>query len=206
MNEQQAEFVHRFNVSRETLQKLEIYADLLRKWNKRINLVAPGTISALWERHFEDSAQLLSLAPEGVRRWTDLGSGGGFPGAIVAILAKSPNLRVTLIESDQRKAAFLRTVARETGTKFNVVAERAEVRPDIRADAVSARAFAPLDTLLGYVDLHMKSGGIALLPKGARAASEVESARKTWSFTCECIPSVTDDDAAILKIGDIKRV
>ena len=206
MSEGKADFADRFNVSRETLEKLEIYADLLRKWNKRINLVAPTTIDALWDRHFKDSAQILSLASQDVLQWTDLGSGGGFPGAVIAILTSDTPLHVSLIESDQRKAAFLRAVARETDTDLTVLNERAEAAPDVRADIVSARALAPLHVLLGYVANHIKSDGTALLPKGAKAASEVELARKTWSFTCESIPSMTDDNAAILKIGEIKRV
>lgn len=208
MSDHSAEFTARFNVSRETTQRLEAYAELLQKWNKRINLVAPGTIDALWDRHFADSAQLLELAPSGATKWVDLGSGGGFPGAIVAILASTirPHLATTLIESDQRKATFLRAVARETDTRFNVITDRAEQAPTSEADVVSARALAPLEVLLGYVERHTALDGIALLPKGANAASEVEVARKTWSFNCESIPSVTDQQAAILKIGDIKRV
>ncbi|MBT8458739.1 MAG: 16S rRNA (guanine(527)-N(7))-methyltransferase RsmG [Boseongicola sp.] len=206
MNDEKARFADSFNVSRETLNRLEIYADLLRKWNKRINLVAPGTIETLWSRHFMDSAQVLALSPSAAQRWTDLGSGGGFPGAIVALLANNLDLRVILIESDQRKAAFLRAVSRETGANFSVMAERAEAAVPTKADVVSARALAPLETLLGYVAHHIDNNGLALLPKGAKAASEVELARKTWSFTCESIPSMTDKDAAILKIGDIKRV
>lgn len=202
------DFASRFDVSRETMEKLEIYATLLRKWTKHINLVAPGTVDVLWERHFTDSAQILTLGPEAATRWVDLGSGGGFPGAVVALMASAtrPDFIMTLIESDQRKATFLRSVARETDTKLNVFAERAEAANPSHADIVTARALAPLELLLGYVSHHIGENGIALLPKGANASSEVELARKTWSFTCESLPSMTDNQAAILKIGDIKRV
>jgi 16S rRNA (guanine527-N7)-methyltransferase len=208
MNNQSTEFAARFNVSRETIERLEVYAALLQKWNRRINLVAPGTIDALWDRHFTDSAQLLELAPHSATKWVDLGSGGGFPGAVVAILAHAthPHLVTSLVESDQRKATFLRAIARETDSPFSVITDRAEQAPKSRADVVSARALAPLEVLLGYVVRHTMDGGVALLPKGANAASEVEMARKTWSFSCESNPSVTDQKAAILKIGDIKRV
>lgn len=208
MNGAKSDFAGRFDVSRETIEKLEIYANLVRKWTKRINLVAPGTVEALWERHFTDSAQLLSLAPDSVKTWVDLGSGGGFPGAVIAMMASTTgsDLAITLIESDQRKAAFLRTVARETDTRIYVLAERAETADPSGADVVTARALAPLELLLGYVTRHIGENGIALLPKGANASSEVELALKTWSFTCESVPSMTDNQAAILKIGDIKRV
>ena len=206
MSDPRAGFADQFNVSRETIEKLEIYASLLRKWNRTINLVSPGTVDTLWVRHFADSAQLLSLAPQNMRKWADLGSGAGFPGAVIAVLTESshPDLTVTLIESDQRKATFLRTVARETQTSFTVLAERSESVARLEADVISARALAPLDVLLGYVSHHMARNGTALLSKGASAASEVELAGKTWSFTCESIPSMTDTDAAILKIGEIK--
>jgi len=208
MTDPRAEFADRYNVSRETIEKLDIYDALLRKWTTRINLVAPGTVNSLWDRHFSDSAQILSIAPPTTTKWADLGSGGGFPGAVIAILAQStrPELEVTLVESDQRKATFLRAVARETGVKLNVLAERAESGEGLAADIVSARALAPLSVLLGYVSHNISPAGIALLSKGVKAASEVDLARKTWSFTCESIPSMTDQEAAILKIGDIKRV
>ncbi|WP_299749669.1 16S rRNA (guanine(527)-N(7))-methyltransferase RsmG [uncultured Boseongicola sp.] len=206
MSDPRAGFADQFNVSRETIEKLEIYASLLRKWNKTINLVSPGTLDTLWVRHFADSAQLLSLAPQNMKKWADLGSGAGFPGAVIAVLTESshPDLTVTLIESDQRKATFLRAVARETQTSFTVLAERCESVARLEADVISARALAPLDVLLGYVSRHIARTGTALLSKGASAASEVELAGKTWSFTCESIPSMTDTDAAILKIGEIK--
>lgn len=208
MKDPKDDFANRFDVSRETIEKLEIYAGLLRKWTKHINLVSPGTVEVLWERHFTDSAQILTIAPEESKKWVDLGSGGGFPGAVVALMAPAsrPDLEMTLIESDQRKATFLRTVARETDTKLCVLAERAESAKPSSADVVSARALAPLETLLVYVSRHIGENGIALLPKGVGASSEVEVARKTWSFSCESIPSMTDQQAAILKIGDIKRV
>jgi 16S rRNA (guanine527-N7)-methyltransferase len=208
MNDAKSDFAQHFDVSRETLDRLEVYAELLRKWTKRINLVASGTVDTLWQRHFTDSAQILGLAPPSALKWADLGSGGGFPGAIVAILAQAGNhnVDVTLIESDQRKAAFLRVVARETETPFTVLAERIEAADPVGADVVTARALAPLDLLLGYVVRHIAPGGTALLPKGIHALSEVEKARKTWSFTCDLTPSMTDPQAAILKIGEIQRV
>ncbi len=194
-------------VSRETMARLEIYAALLRKWNPAINLVAKSTLSDLWQRHFEDSAQMLDLCPPGTESWCDLGSGGGFPGLVVAIIAREthPELRVTLVESDQRKATFLRTVARETGVAVTVCTERAETLAPQGADVISARALAPLPLLLGYIFRHQKPGGAAFLPKGANADAELEEALATWRFKVQKTRSKTDPQAVILTIGDLTR-
>ena len=115
-------------VSRETIDRLSIYANLLEKWNPRINLVSRSTLDDLWSRHIVDSAQLFELAPVTAKHWVDLGSGGGFPGLVIAILAKElrPELEVVLVESDQRKCAFLRTVSRETNCGAVVHSKRVE--------------------------------------------------------------------------------
>lgn len=195
------------NVSRETRARLEVYAALLRKWNPAINLVAKSTLPDLWQRHFEDSAQLLDLCPQDTTTWCDLGSGGGFPGMVVAIIARDthPQLRVTLVESDQRKATFLRAVARDTAAEVAVCTERAERLAPQGADVVSARALAPLPLLLGYIFRHLKPGGAAFLPKGANADMELEEALATWRFEVQKTPSKTDPQAVILTIGDLTR-
>jgi len=195
-------------VSRETLERLEIYAALVAKWNPKINLVSRKSLEDLWSRHFVDSAQVFGLAgpnPHGL--WADLGSGGGFPGAVIAILAAGAGagLRVTLIESDQRKAAFLRTVSRETAVPFEVRAERIETLPPLGADILSARALAPLTDLLGFAERHLGSGGFALFPKGETHAQELHEAQNRWRFTCETATSCTDPRAVILKIGAVSR-
>jgi len=196
------------NVSRETSARLERFAALVRKWSPRINLVAPGTLDALETRHMADSAQLLDHAVADAQLWADLGSGGGFPGAVVAILAaeRRPSLRVVCVESDQRKATFLRTVSRETGVRFEVIADRAEAIAPLGADVVSARALAHLPKLLGLVARHLAPEGVALLPKGARHAEELAEARNRWRFACETAKSGVEADAVILKIGAIRRV
>ncbi len=198
----------KFNVSRETRERIGAYVDLLGKWNKRINLVAPNTLAEVWTRHIADSAQIYQYMPSGAQSWADLGSGGGFPGAVVALMAaeKTPDLKMTLVEADQRKATFLRSVARETGVPFRVIADRIENVPSLDADVVSARALAPLDDLLGLVARHLREGGTALLPKGASWRDERASALEHWTFDCETHPSKTDTQAVILEIGDIKRV
>lgn len=202
-----AAFVAAYDVSRETFERLETYADLLRKWNKSINLVSPGTLDALWERHFLDSAQLLDLMPENATRWVDLGTGGGFPGLIAAILAaeRATSVRVTCVESDQRKATFLRTVVRETGIEADIVTKRIEGADPQNADVVSARALAPLPQLLWYAERHLAPTGTGLFLKGVDHAREIEEALETWTFRADTYPSRTNPDAVILKIGDLGR-
>lgn len=197
-----------FDVSRETAERLDLYLALLVKWNKAINLVAPATLDQAWDRHFVDSAQLLSIAPEAATNWVDLGSGGGFPGLVVAVLARElrPGLHVTLVESDARKAAFLTEVAWQTGLAARIISGRAETVPPLGADLLSARALAPLTVLLGLAERHLAPGGTAVFPKGAQADSEIKEALETFRFRLQKIPSQTDPDAAILSVGDIYRV
>ncbi len=185
---------------------MEIYAALLKKWNPRINLVAPATLPELWHRHFADSAQLWALAPD-FQHWADLGAGGGFPGAVVAILAQErrPDARITLVESDRRKATFLRTVARETGAAFSVADQRIESLRPLSAEVVSARALAPLPGLLPLIARHLSPGGTALLPKGRRSDAEIEKALETWRFDCQKTASMTDPSGVILKLTEIER-
>lgn len=195
------------SVSRETFARLETYAELLAKWNPRINLVSPATLAEAWTRHFVDSAQLYTLATGTEQHWVDLGSGGGFPGMVIAILCNEQSLtKTTLIESDTRKATFLRTVARETGIATTVLSQRIEAAPPQLADVVSARALAPLPKLLPYVQRHMAPGGRALLPKGISWEKEVENARKTWTFSCQVHKSETDPDAVVLELGELSNV
>ena len=201
-------FAEAFGVSRETRDRLTRYADLLKKWNPAINLVSRTTLPHLWTRHFADSAQLLEIADTASGTWADLGSGGGFPGMIVAILAgdKAPALKVTCVESDQRKATFLRTVARETGTDVTVLSERIESVQPLGAQVVSARALAPLPELVGYANRHLAPEGCALFLKGTGQAQEIDQALASWSFQIDTFPSRTDSGAAILKLRSIRRV
>jgi 16S rRNA (guanine527-N7)-methyltransferase len=181
---------------------------LLRKWNPSINLVAKSTLGQLWERHFFDSAQILEVSELREGRWVDLGTGGGFPGLIVAILAANERagISVTCIESDLRKAVFLQTVIRELGIEATVLSDRIEDIPPLSADVVSARALAPLPQLLGYAERHLAENGKAIFLKGAKVAREMKEALETWSFELDTYPSKTDPEASILKIGDIRRV
>lgn len=200
--------LHDMDVSRETLDRLESFAKLTRHWTRSINLVAPSSLDDFWVRHILDSAQLFDLAPASARVWADLGSGAGFPGLVVAILAreKRPDLRVELVESDRRKAVFLRTAAREAGVLVKVHAQRIEALKPLRADVVSARALASLDGLMDHARHHLVHGGVALFPKGVQWRDEVKTALARHRFRCEDFPSRTAADAVVLRIGDISRV
>ncbi len=194
------------NVSRETQERLDIYLELLRKWSPKINLVSQDSLKDAGKRHFDDSLQVASLCPKDAKSWVDLGSGGGFPGAVVAIALGDHNIDITLIESDQRKATFLRTVSRETKTPFAVIAERIENVPPMKSDVISARALAPLEELLGFAEQHLAPTGVAFFMKGESWRTEVNAAQKKWRFVCEAHTSVTHPDAAILEIGGLSRV
>lgn len=196
------------NVSRETFERLEHLADLLRKWNPRINLVSKASLATLWDRHIMDSVQVFEAVEQGFAHWLDIGSGGGFPGLVVAILAKekSPLSRITMVESDQRKCVFLRTVLRETGTEATVLAKRIESMPPQQVDVLTARALADLPTLLSFADRHLSAEGTALFPKGVTWKKELKEAQKSWSFDHEAIMSKTEPEAVILKIKGLSRV
>lgn len=195
------------DVSRETFQRLEVFSEVLTKWNPKINLVSRKSLEDLWTRHILDSVQVFEIAPN-AKTWLDIGSGGGLPGVIVAILAaeKSPETNVTLMESDQRKCAFLRNAARECGVRVTVKSQRIEEAEPESAGIMSARALADLDILLGYSERHLRSGGTALFPKGANWKKEVDNARNRWRFDCEEITSLTEPEAVILKIKGVERV
>ena len=190
------------DVSRETLDRLEDYADLVRKWSPKINLISRADLPHLWGRHIQDSLQLLRFSGSG-GRWVDLGSGGGFPGIVIAIAR--PDLDMHLIESDTRKATFLRTCVRELGLKAQIHANRIEDVASLGADIISARALAPLDRLLNMVSHHLAHNGFALLPKGEKATEELAIARETWSFSATMHPSETRQGATILQIEAISR-
>ena len=196
------------DVSRETIEKLRTYQALIEKWNPAINLVARSTIGALWDRHFTDSAQLYRLASAASESWADLGSGGGFPGLVVAILAAGDGRRLdmTLVESDQRKAVFLQTAARATDVQVKVLASRAESLPPMAVDILSARALAPLEKLLTFAERHLAPDGCALFPKGANHEAELRDALEKARFSYETIKSATDPDSVIYKIWGISRV
>lgn len=195
------------DVSRETLERLQIYVDLVLKWQPAQNLIAPSTIPDIWERHVADSCQTFWSSPE-ARTWVDIGSGGGFPGIVTAIfLADRPDAHVHLIESNQRKAAFLRTALRETGSKGTVHAGRIEsVAKGWNhgpVDAVSARALASLDLLFRLAEPFTAQGARAVFHKGQDFKRELNEAAATWDFHLLEKNSLVDPLSRMLLFSDI---
>lgn len=199
-----AAFAAEFDVSRETLARLDRYAELLAEWQQRMNLVGPSTLPHIWDRHFRDSAQLLPIAGTG-KSWLDIGAGGGFPGLVLAIL--DPTARFTLVESITKKCRFLSEVSQQTGTAGHVQIQNARVEslPISKFDIITARAAASLETLFDWGLRFSGSGTRWILPKGARVQEELASAAKRFHFDHELIPSRTDSDARIVVAKGVKR-
>ena len=194
-------------VSRETLEAFDVYVDLLEKWTPKINLISAATRHEIWDRHIDDSLQIVDLSPKCFAHWVDLGSGAGLPGLVAAIVHKhDPAKRFTLVESDMRKGVFLSNVIKELELNASVIAERIEAIPPLSSDILSARALAPLDVLLEFTHTHRIPNGIALFPKGQKAQTELTLARKNWHVDVVRHPSRTDAEACILEIGTLSRV
>ena len=195
-------------VSRETTASLETYCRLIQKWQRAINLVAPSTLALMYSRHIVDSLQLLDLRGTDLGHWVDFGSGAGFPGLVCAIAAKeqAPGLTFTLIESDQRKASFLREVARTVDVSIDILVTRIEDTPPQNAQIISARALASLAKLCEFSKPHMAKNGIALFPKGRNHAAEQADADARWTMNREIVPSKTDPSSVIYRIGELTRV
>ena len=198
-------FAEQFAVSRETIDKLLAYEALLRQWQKTINLVAPSTLDSIWLRHFADSAQLFALAPPDAKRWLDLGSGAGFPGMVLAImLADRDGARMTLVESDTRKAAFLSEVGRRTGASVDIRPERIEKAATQSklgsVDVITARALAPLPRLLELAGPAFSACTTGLFLKGKEAEAELSAARERWTFDATLHPSLTDASGRIITV------
>lgn len=187
-------------VSRETLERLQAYLDLLVRWQAKINLVGPSTLADPWRRHILDSGQLWRWWPPGARSMVDLGSGAGLPGIVLAVLG-APD--VHLIESDQRKAAFLREAARACGAPVTVHAQRSEAVAPLAADVVTARALAPLPDLLELAWRHVHDGTTCLFLKGRGAESELTLAHEDWTMRVAMEGSLSDPEGHILLISEI---
>lgn len=196
-------FGRRFRLGPTGLQRFEIYERLLRKWQKAINLVSSRTLDDVWRRHFWDSAQLFELG-KGRENWLDFGSGGGLPGlAIGILLAEKGKGSIQLVESDQRKCAFLREVSRETSIPVTVHNCRIELSGPIvkgKIDVVTARALASLPTLLGYAQEYLEKGAICLFPKGQDVGAELTQIPMDSRVQIELMPSETDQSARIVVV------
>ena len=202
------DFAEVFKVPRETIHRLERYADHLARWQKSTNLVAASSLPSLWSRHFADSAQIRDLAPE-ARLWLDLGSGAGFPGLVVAILqAGRPDFRMHLVESNHKKCAFLAEVARATAAPVDIhavrIEELGESAHSLKPDVVSARALAPLPRLFELAHPLFGPRTTGLFLKGRETEAEIEAAKMTWDFAVSLHPSLTSADSHIVEVRALR--
>lgn len=202
--EAQAWLVAAFDVPRETIDRLERFADLLRRENEAQNLVSRSTLDQIWSRHIADSAQLLAHASGPVASWLDLGTGAGFPGLIVALLHPGP---VTLVEQRKKRIEFLRRAAEllELPSQTRIVQSRVETFDATTFDVISARAFAPLDRLLALGERFATRNTRWVLPKGKNAKSELEAAESSWQGEFGLVPSLTDADSSIIVAEGVRR-
>lgn len=210
-------FFSAFSVSRETLAGFETYERILTQWQKAVNLVSPATLPQIWSRHFADSAQLLPLVPPEARHLVDLGSGGGFPGLVLALMLRDraqrtavPAPRITLVESDQRKGAFLKEAARQIGIAVEILSKRIE-NPETQirlqpVDVVTARAFAPLERLFTWSAELFGPETIGLFLKGRDVSAEIEDARRVFGFDVDLVPSLTSPEGSVAVVRRLERL
>ncbi|MGI9452132.1 MAG: 16S rRNA (guanine(527)-N(7))-methyltransferase RsmG [Geminicoccaceae bacterium] len=195
-------FAEEIDVSRETLERFDLYLDLLKRWQRAINLVGKKTLVDPWRRHILDCAQLMTYLPSRDSTVVDLGSGAGLPGLILAILGQA---NVHLVECDQRKAQFLKEVVRTLALDVTVHVKRIEAMGPISADVLTARALAPLPTLLTLAQPLLRPDTICLFLKGRHGKDELTEAKKSWMMASQIFPSLSDPSASILKLREIQR-
>lgn len=207
MNDLTPPIINGDSVSRETFDALLRFQELVLKWTPKINLISKADHGDVWNRHIVDSFQVFEAAPAEFEHWVDIGSGGGFPAIVVSAIMKErlPKARMTMVESDQRKATFLRTAIRELGLNAKVLSERIEAVEKLDADVLSARALASLDRLLSFAGQHVTPNGVAIFPKGQKAEQEIAEAERNWVFDLSQRPSTTDPTAKVLTIWNIQR-
>lgn len=192
-----AALAERLNVSRETTDQLTAYVALVEKWQKRVNLVSASTLPDIWDRHIWDSAQLAPLIPAGTRRILDVGSGAGFPGLVLAALCEA---ECHLVESDQKKAVFLRTVVRETGIRATIHNSRIEFLSSLAPDVITARALAPLGKLLDLLSAQIRPGTRCLFLKGAQAEAELGALDERPDIAHRLHPSLINPQAFVIDL------
>lgn len=188
-------------------EKLKSYLALLEKWQPKINLISNKTLDDAWDRHFLDSQQIAGYLPENTKNLFDLGSGAGFPGLVLAMMR--PDINVSLVESDQKKCSFLKTVSRETETRVSIYNERIEsVSHETKPDVITARALASLDKLFEYCAKWIEANPeiTLIFPKGENSAEELAVLEQKWRYGLRTYPSKTDENAKILVFSDICRM
>ena len=199
--------IDKYPVSRETLQDLKTYEASLHEWQNKFNLVSKNSLNDSWGRHFLDSMQLYSLVPEGAKTLIDLGSGAGFPGMVLAIMAKgrTPSLKICLVESISKKTLYLKHVSEITNTNVEVINERIEKLKPRTVDVVTSRALASLSELLGLAKSFCAPKTKCIFPKGKSYQSEIDEVKKLWSFDCDIIPNQESQEGVILIITNLRR-
>jgi len=195
------QFISHFQVSYETLGKLDLYAKLLQDWGQKFNLVAKSTLPHIWSRHFIDCAQLINSMPKSAKNTADMGSGAGFPGLVLSIMG-APH--VILIEATGKKANFLREVIQELKLDATVLQQRVEETKTLKADVITARALSPLPDLLKLANRLTKEDSLCLFLKGKNADAELTESKKHWTFECDKLPSLSDNTGSVLILRDLK--
>ena len=199
--------MEKYNVSRETFERLKTCQRLLNEWQEKFNLVSRNTLEDAWNRHFLDSAQLFKFIPESAKTLYDLGSGAGFPGMVLAVMAaeKTPYLNISLIESTSKKTLYLNELKKQTGVNVNIINDRIENLVPTKVDVITSRALTALDNLLGYAYRFCKPSTVCIFPKGKKYAEEIEEARKHWTFDCQIENSEQSDEGKILIITNLHK-
>lgn len=200
------DFSSQFGVSRETIERLKIYAAMLAEWNARTNLVSKASLKEAWRRHFLDSAQLAPLVPEPANSLVDLGSGAGFPGLVLAeILRQRKAFRVVLYEATGKKCRFLEAVAQKLNLEVEIRNVRIEDAPPEPFDVIVARALAPLERLLPYAQRFWGPNSTALFLKGQNVGGELTQGAKSWNMKVQWHPSQSDPSGAVLRVTELHR-
>lgn len=198
-------FMTKYNVSRETYDKLKIYQSLLVEWQAKFNLVSNSSLEDAWNRHFLDSAQLIEYIPQTAKNLIDFGSGAGFPALVLAVMLneKTPYLKVTLVESIRKKTLYLKEVAEQTSVDVNIINDRIENLPHDKYDVITSRAMTGLSDLIKYAYPFCHKQTICVFPKGKNYAAELSEAHKHWRFKCQIQQNQVSEEGKILIISDI---
>ncbi len=200
--------MEKYNVSRETFSKLKLYESLLKEWQLKFNLVSNSSLDDAWNRHFEDSVQLFKYIPENSKVLYDFGSGAGFPGMVLAMIAseKTPYLKVKLIESIGKKTLYLNEVKKQTKTNVEIINDRIENIKAEKADVITSRAMASLSQLLEYTGKFCSKKTVCIFPKGKKFQEEIDEARKKFRFDCQAYDSEVSSEGKILIISNISKI
>jgi len=197
--------MEKYNVSRETYDKLKAYETALKEWQNKFNLVSNSSLDDAWNRHFKDSVQLFKYIPEKAKIMLDFGSGAGFPGMVLAILAseKMPALKVRLIESIKKKTVYLNAVKELCGINVQIINDRIENLHTYSADVITSRAMCNLNDLLFYANKFSNRKTVLIFPKGKSYKEELSAARKNWDFECNVFENEINPEGVILVISNL---